>query len=202
MLTSERTAGRAVADWLGSRKNIVATVLALVVLVLHVVVGLGPAWPFFVVGAYVGGALVTPARRRPQLNRPADPHSLAAAICEEERRLAYAHGAAPEVQRAVAALGTSLRKTLTRWDELAEVPEQQLTVREIAEEHLPAVISGYLEVPDLGHPRAVEETVESAAVLLEETEKIRAAVLENSLTELSSHAEALRLRFGRLPRGR
>lgn len=194
MPTSDRGAGGAVADWLGSRKNIVATVLALVVLVLHVVVGLGPACP---------SSSSAPTSAAPWSHpRAGDPQALAAATRREEQRLAYANGAAPEVQRAVAALDTSLRSTLTQWDELAEVPEQQLTVREIAEEHLPAVISGYLEVPDLRHPRAVEETVESAAVLREESEKIRAVVLENSLTELSSHAEALRLRFGRLPRGR
>ena len=73
-MASNNASGNAVARYFASAKNQVGLVLAILVVVLHLVVGIGIYWPVAALAAYGAGAALTPARKPKELTpAPAEP---------------------------------------------------------------------------------------------------------------------------------
>ena len=66
-MASNNPSGNAAARYFASRKNQVGLVLAILVVVLHLVVGIGIYWPVAGLAAYGAGAALTPARKAMEL---------------------------------------------------------------------------------------------------------------------------------------
>ena len=73
-MASNNASGNAFARYFASPKNQVGLVLAILVVVLHLVVGIGVYWPVAALAAYGAGAALTPARTPKELPpAPAEP---------------------------------------------------------------------------------------------------------------------------------
>ena len=66
-MASSNSSGNPVARYFVSLKNQVGLVLAILVVVLHLVVGIGMYWPVAALAAYGAGAALTPARKPKEL---------------------------------------------------------------------------------------------------------------------------------------
>jgi hypothetical protein len=184
-----------------SRKNLVGMIIAVLVVGLHLVVGLGVLWPVVALAGWGAGVALTPGRQQPELPpAPARPSAeeLRDRIRHETHWL-YGSGPAHEVVDSMAALKVSLDDVLAEWDRLADVPEQRVVVETIVNDYLPGTLGRYLAVSDRTHPTAVTETAESLTILREEVERIREAVVSDTLRDLEDQTRALRIQFGRLP---
>lgn len=184
-----------------SRKNLVGMIIAVVVIVVHLVVGLGFLWPVVAALGWGAGVALTPAATPKELPPAAKAHDGQSLLADLDRtsRKFYAAVPANEVLDSLAALRGSLREVLLEWENLDDVPEQRVVLEAIVEEYLPSTLRGYLAVTDRRHPQAISQTTESLRLLTEETDRIRQALLHDTLRELEDQNRALRLQFGRLP---
>ncbi|MDO5668913.1 MAG: hypothetical protein Q4G50_02800 [Corynebacterium sp.] len=184
-----------------SPKNLVGMIIAVVVIVVHLIVGLGFLWPLVAALGWGAGVALTPAARGKELPpAPAekDGHSLLGDLDRTSRKF-YAALPANEVLDSLAVLRGSLREVLVEWDRLDDVPEQRVVLEAIVDEYLPATLRGYLAVTDRHHPQAIRQTTGSLGLLNDEVKRIRQALLDDTLRELEDQNRALRLQFGRLP---
>lgn len=175
--------------------------IAAVVIVVHLVSGLGFLWPVVALAGWGAGVALTPAPRRGELpaapERP-DADDLLSLLDATAEKL-YSAGPAPEVLDSTAMLRGSLLEVLIEWDRLADAPEQRVVVETMITEYLPAVVTGYLAVSDRTHPAAVRETIEALDILEDEARQIHQAVVHDTLRELEDHTRALRIQFRRPP---
>lgn len=184
-----------------SRKNLVGMIVAAAIVAVHLVLGLGVLWPVVAFAGWGAAVALTPAPRQPELPPPPgrpDAEELLDTL-EYEARSFYAMGPAHDVIDAMAALKGSLIDVLVEWDRLVDVPEQRVVIEMIITDYLPGTLSRYLAVSDRAHPTAVAETAESLTILREEVERIREAVVSDTLRDLEDQTRALRIQFGRLP---
>lgn len=184
-----------------SRRNITGMVLAVLVIVMHLIVGLGSFWPIVALAAWGAGVALTPAPAKElsstgtaAVTAPELRHRL-----DEVAAQARAGRSLPrEVTEQLRELQTSLHQVLRDWDDLDRVPERQVMVRAMINRYLPDLFHHYDQVPNDRDPRAVADVVESLRIMREESEDLRKAILDDNVRQLEDHTRHLRLQFGRL----
>lgn len=201
MATSDRgTRG----NFFNSRGNVLGMILAITVILVHLVFGIGFLWPVVALATWGAAVALIPdgGGRADALESGSrnsmEPRELEAKLSRQREHLGRGKGAAPVV-RELQAGEDSLRAILREWDHLNDFPEQQVVVSCIIEDYLPAVIDSYLQVPESARERAVPPTVDSLKMLWQEAERIRAAIGEDNVRALENHREMLRMQFGNAP---
>ncbi|HZK31868.1 MAG TPA: hypothetical protein VFC72_03040 [Corynebacterium sp.] len=188
--------------FLFSRKNIVGVIVAAVILVVHVIYGLGFLWPVVAVAGWGAAVLLTPEAKQPaaEVKNPSilPPEHLERGLDQSIERL-YSINPPAEIDQEMTRLSDVLRWLFGRWGELDGAPEQQMTLTTMVQEFLPGMVERYLSIPDLHHPQAVADVVDSLQILREEAEETKQAVIADNVRQLEDHTRALRLQFGRLP---
>ncbi|AIT62278.1 hypothetical protein [Corynebacterium doosanense] len=186
-----------------SRPNIVGITLALIVVVLHLVVGIGSLWFVAAIGAWGAGVMLTPKPKPRELPAPEmieDPGVLSTRLHNALvplRRDDVPHPIRAKAESMAGALGW----VLGRWVELDEATEQKMQYTTIIRDFLPGLISGYREVGNPFDPRAVDEVWKSLDLIETEATKTRTAIVDRNLMELESHTRALKLQFGQFDGG-
>lgn len=195
--------------WLGSTKNIAGSVLAVAAIGAQLTIGLGAFWPLVVVGAYGIGALVAPRDRvdlRIGIGAGASAEQLAAQLKVLRRSLrGEASRLDQDAEDAVTAILSALDDVVERWDALAVAPDQRHTVEMMIGDYLPTSLQRYLNLPRTfalqtrvdGKKTAHEELMDQLAILRQESERIRDAVLSTQVDALSDQSRFLREKFGR-----
>lgn len=202
-----RFVGTSSMMFFNKRSQIVGAVLAVVVILMHVIVGLGFLWPVVAIGAWGAGAALTPPTGpgpdNPQQPSAPKPLPMNPDVLREKvgQTIDEARRARPRAQlsTSVDSLSASLWGVLAEWDQLDAVPEQQVTVTGIINHYFPNVILAYAGVPDYARDRAVEPTMESLEMLTAELESIRLAIGENNVRTLENHRDLLQFQFGKTP---
>lgn len=199
MATGERNA----KSLLTGTGSIVGLVAAIVVVVLHLAIGLGPFWP--VAAAAVWGAslvLLPSGGAGSEAGRETDERLSTDATFLESRASAelealLAPDAPEQLADAARRFGDPLTLVLSEWEHLDDYPEQKVVVAAIVQDHLSALVAAYGEVPQSKRDQAVAPTADSLDLLAEELRKIHRAVGEDDLRALQNQRDVLAIQFGR-----
>lgn len=202
MASSNATAGSigsAIGRYFVSAKNQVGMVLAILVIVLHLVVGLGDLWPVAALAAYGAGAALAPAPKRRELTE-SQPTPV---VLEESLRRTSAQLAMARPPREVMAQSETLQEyvrfVLAEWDHLEPTPEHRQTIWNVVQVYYPEVVKTYLEAPQYRDPAAVSVVVDSLSTLTRAAWRIRQGILDDNLRAMDSQAQFLRQELGDLP---
>lgn len=191
--------GSAIGRYFISAKNQVGMVLAILVIVLHLVVGLGDLWPVAALAAYGAGAALTPAPKRRELTE-SQPTPV---VLEESLRRTSAQLAMARPPREVMAQSETLQEyvrfVLAEWDHLEPTPEHRQTIWNVVQVYYPEVVKTYLEAPQYRDPAAVSVVVDSLSTLTRAAWRIRQGILDDNLRAMDSQAQFLRQELGDLP---
>lgn len=191
--------GSAVGRYFISAKNQVGMVLAILVIVLHLVVGLGDLWPVAALVAYGAGAALAPAPKRRELTE-SQPTPV---VLEESLRRTSAQLAMARPPREVMAQSETLQEyvrfVLAEWDHLEPTPEHRQTIWNVVQVYYPEVVKTYLEAPQYRDPAAVSVVVDSLSTLTRAAWRIRQGILDDNLRAMDSQAQFLRQELGDLP---
>lgn len=190
-----------------SRKNLVGTGAAVLIVALHVVLsvvlgtGLGFLWPVVAAAAWGAGVVLTPPEQ-PKALPPAPREPVTVELRKETKALMQelARGRPPrEVMFQAKALEGYLGFIFDEWDDLDSAPEHQLTVSNIVKIYLPEVIRTYLNAPQYQTTEAVEVMNDSLSTLTGAVHRIKQGILDQNLRAMDSQARTLRETFGNLP---
>lgn len=186
-----------------SRKNIVGMLVATLIIVVHLVTGLGVFWPLVAVAGYGAGVLLTPARTTPALDRSprvelVQPDQLRQRVYDQRRVLLDTRVPEP-VSSSMAELERALGRVLDNWGHLVDFPEHQVTVRSMILDYIPSVVQAYLAIPDRRNAQAIGDIIGSFDLLRGEVDSIYDAITRNSLNRLEDHNRILHMQFGQLP---
>ncbi|MBA5243645.1 hypothetical protein [Corynebacterium haemomassiliense] len=200
-MASNNVSGNAFARYFASPKNQVGLVLAILVVVLHLVVGIGVYWPVAALAAYGAGAALTPARTPKELPvAPAEPTPvvLERSLQETSRRLG---GARPprQVMAQARALEDTVRFVLSEWEHLEPTPEHRQTIWNVVKVYYPEVVDTYLDAPQYRDASAVRVVVDSLTTLTRAAGRVRQGILDDNLRAMDSQAQFLREELGELP---
>lgn len=191
--------GSAIGRCFISAKNQVGMVLAILVIVLHLVVGLGDLWPVAALAAYGAGAALAPAPKRRELTE-SQPTPV---VLEESLRRTSAQLAMARPPREVMAQSETLQEyvrfVLAEWDHLEPTPEHRQTIWNVVQVYYPEVVETYLEAPQYRDPAAVSVVVDSLSTLTRAAWRIRQGILDDNLRAMDSQAQFLRQELGDLP---
>lgn len=191
--------GSAIGRYFISAKNQVGMVLAILVIVLHLVVGLGNLWPVAALAAYGAGAALAPAPKRRELTE-SQPTPV---VLEESLRRTSAQLAMARPPREVMAQSETLQEyvrfVLAEWDHLEPTPEYRQTIWNVVQVYYPEVVKTYLEAPQYRDPAAVSVVVDSLSTLTRAAWRIRQGILDDNLRAMDSQAQFLRQELGDLP---
>ena len=191
--------GSAIGRYFISAKNHVGMVLAILVIVLHLVVGLGDLWPVAALAAYGAGAALAPAPKRRELTE-SQPTPV---VLEESLRRTSAQLAMARPPREVMAQSETLQEyvrfVLAEWDHLEPTPEHRQTIWNVVQVYYPEVVKTYLEAPQYRDPAAVSVVVDSLSTLTRAAWRIRQGILDDNLRAMDSQAQFLRQELGDLP---
>lgn len=197
-----------------SRRNMVGMLLAVVVVVLHLVLGLGFLWPVAALAAWGAGALLTPpekenlravprdAREVPgERLRPTEPDDLRRYLDRDVRRWERRR-LPPAITDALTGAYSNLVDALGKWDRLDSSTRHRVIVQHIVTDDLPDVMDGYLAIPREDRPRAEADVVSLLGLLAaqagEALEEARAA-FNAELHELDEKRLRMELQYGALP---
>lgn len=193
-----------ISNFFSSRRNVIGLVVAALILVLHLIVGLGALWPVVALAGWGAAFALVPAPAPPELSaapqRPRE-EELVTSLDWSAASL-YRSEPTPGIRDAMTELRGTLTEILIDWERLGHAPEQRVIIEAIIEDYLPRVIAGYHAVHDRTHPVAVGETLSSLSILNDEAGHVRDAIVTDTLRELEDHTRALRMQFGRLPEPR
>lgn len=191
--------GSAIGRYFISAKNQVGMVLAILVIVLHLVVGLGNLWPVAALAAYGAGAALAPAPKRRELTE-SQPTPV---VLEESLRRTSAQLAMARPPREVMAQSETLQEyvrfVLAEWDHLEPTPEHRQTIWNVVQVYYPEVVKTYLEAPQYRDPAAASVVVDSLSTLTRAAWRIRQGILDDNLRAMDSQAQFLRQELGDLP---
>lgn len=191
--------GSAIGRYFISAKNQVGMVLAILVIVLHLVVGLGDLWPVAALAAYGAGAALAPAPKRRELTE-SQPTPV---VLEESLRRTSSQLAMARPPREVMAQSETLQEyvrfVLAEWDHLEPTPEHRQTIWNVVQVYYPEVVKTYLEAPQYRDPAAVRVVVDSLTTLTRAAWRIRQGILDDNLRAMDSQAQFLRQELGDLP---
>lgn len=198
--SQKRSAGSGFEDYLASRKNQVGLLLAILVVVLHIAVGLGPYWAIAAAAAYGAGAVLTPAPKQKELEAPVMPTPvlLGNSLRETSDRLFKALPPAPIV-RGAKELEANVGFVLGEWNRLEATPDHRQTMWNIVQVYYPQITETYLEGAAYRDPRAVAVMADSLATLSDAAGRIKQGILDDNLRAMDSQAQYLRSQLGALP---
>lgn len=199
MATSER-----VLRYLGSTRNIVGCVLALLGVAAHLLGLAGAFWPVVVAALYGAGALLAPPERaRLTIARTAtDPAALRDDLDALLRRI---DGRFPaDVHAAVDALAEVVRGVLDRAEQLSGSPDQAHVVSQTIRRYLPASLEAYANLPRgyaltrrPGRERSAhEELLAQLALLDARLREVADAIHRGDEQALRDQGRFLRDKFG------
>ena len=197
-----------------SRRNMVGMLLAVVVVMLHLVLGLGFLWPVAALAAWGAGALLTPpekenlravprvAREVPgERLRPTEPEDLRRYLDRDVRRWERRR-LPPAITDALTGAYSNLVDALGKWDRLDSSTRHRVIVQHIVTDDLPDVMDGYLAIPREDRTRAEADVVSLLGLLAaqaeEALEEARAA-FNAELHELDEKRLRMELQYGALP---
>lgn len=197
-----------------SRRNMVGMLLAVVVVMLHLVLGLGFLWPVAALAAWGAGALLTPpekenlravprvAREVPgERLRPTEPDDLRRYLDRDVRRWERRR-LPPAITDALTGAYSNLVDALGKWDRLDSSTRHRVIVQHIVTDDLPDVMDGYLAIPREDRTRAEADVVSLLGLLAaqaeEALEEARAA-FNAELHELDEKRLRMELQYGALP---
>lgn len=158
--------------YLGSRKNVAGSLLALGGLVLFFLGLLGPIWPLVVVALYLIGALAVPSPRRVLVgNASFDPELVRSALDRLVRRVE--NRASPDVVAKVREIQQEILGVLPLADQFPPGSEDLFVIQRTATDYLPSALDPYLALPPAyAATRQVQGGKTPKQVLLEQLELI------------------------------
>lgn len=196
--------------FLNSPANIVGLILAISVVVLHLVVGLGFLWPVVAIAAWGASVALLPRQSKgaqksvssapkpevPQ-RRPLNPSELRRNL---HRTLGRLFDAQPGEALGNAAndLGATLESVLSEWKYLKDYPEQKVVIGGIIQEYLPQTVNSYLAVPERLRHKAENPARESIDLLHSAVQKIQDAIGQDNLIALEGQRDTLAIQFGKV----
>ncbi|WP_408910538.1 hypothetical protein ACKFRV_02570 [Corynebacterium amycolatum] len=196
--------------FLNSPANIVGLVLAISVVVLHLVVGLGFLWPVVAIAAWGASVALLPRQSKgaqksvssapkPEIpqRRPLNPSELRRNL---HRTLGRLFDAQPGEALGNAAndLGATLESVLSEWKYLKDYPEQKVVIGGIIQEYLPQTVNSYLAVPERLRHKAENPARESIDLLHSAVQKIQDAIGQDNLIALEGQRDTLAIQFGKV----
>lgn len=210
MATSKSSGTSSGGGFLNSPANIVGLVLAISVVVLHLVVGLGFLWPVVAIAAWGASVALLPRQSKgaqksvssapkpevPQ-RRPLNPSELRRNL---HRTLGRLFDAQPGEALGNAAndLGATLESVLSEWKYLKDYPEQKVVIGGIIQEYLPQTVNSYLAVPERLRHKAENPARESIDLLHSAVQKIQDAIGQDNLIALEGQRDTLAIQFGKV----
>jgi len=205
--SSDKSSG---GGFLNSPANIVGLILAISVVVLHLVVGLGFLWPVVAIAAWGASVALLPRQSKgaqksvgsapkPALaqRRPLNPVELRRSL---HRTLGRLFDAQPGEALGNAAndLGATLESVLSEWKYLKDYPEQKVVIGGIIQEYLPQTVNSYLAVPERLRHKAENPARESIDLLHSAVQKIQDAIGQDNLIALEGQRDTLAIQFGKV----
>lgn len=200
-MASNNSSGNAAARYFASAKNQVGLVLAILVIVLHLVVGIGMYWPVAALAAYGAGAALTPSRKAEQLPpAPAEPTPVVLDKALRQTSVKLNKARPPrEVSAQAWAMEENVRFVLAEWDHLEPTPEHRQTIWNLVQVYYPEVVDTYLDAPQYRDASAVRVVVDSLSTLTRAAGRVRQGILDDNLRAMDSQAQFLREELGELP---
>jgi len=201
--TSDGLPGRLVG-YLGSRKNVADSVLALGGLALYFLGVVGALWPLIVVALYLIGALAMPSRGRVSIgNAGFDAELVRSALDRLVRRVASQ--ASPDITAKVREIQQELLGVLPATARFPLGSEDLYVIQRTAADYLPAALDAYLALPpEYATSRPVQGGKTAKQVLLEQLELIDSkmeevsdAVHQRDTDRLLASGRFLEERFGK-----
>jgi hypothetical protein len=205
--SSPPSLGERLVSYLGSRKNIAGSGLALGGLALHFAGLAGPFWPLVVVALYGIGVLVVPRRRPVGLAATLDVGEIRKAL---DRTVRMGEGRLPsDVQTKVAEIRQEVLDILPSANQFPAGSEDLYVIQRTATDYLPATLEAYLALPDdyattrqLGDGKTPLQLLREQLQLLDEKlDEITEAVHRQDSERLVANGRFLEERFGRRPDG-
>lgn len=190
--------------YLGSRKNVAGSLLALGGLVLFFLGLLGSIWPLVVVALYLIGALVVPSPRRvPVGNASFDPELVRSALDRLVRRVE--NRASPDVVAKLREIQQEILGVLPLADQFPPGSEDLFVIQRTATDYLPSALDPYLALPpEYAATRQVQGGKTSKQVLLEQLQLIDSkmdevvdAIHQRDTDRLLASGRFLEERFGK-----
>lgn len=210
MATSKSSGTSSGGGFLNSPANIVGLVLAIAVVLLHLIVGLGFLWPVVAIAAWGASVALLPRQSKgaqksvssapkpevPQ-RRPLNPSELRRNL---HRTLGRLFDAQPGEALGNAAndLGATLESVLSEWKYLKDYPEQKVVIGGIIQEYLPQTVNSYLAVPERLRHKAENPARESIDLLHSAVQKIQDAIGQDNLIALEGQRDTLAIQFGKV----
>lgn len=203
MVTSDGLSGR-VVRYLGSRKNVAGSLLALGGLVLFFLGLLGSIWPLVVVALYLIGALAVPSPRRVLVgNASFDPELVRSALDRLVRRVESR--ASPDVVAKLREIQQEILGVLPLADQFPPGSEDLFVIQRTATDYLPSALDPYLALPpEYAATRQVQGGKTPKQVLLEQLELIDSkmdevvdAIHQRDTDRLLASGRFLEERFGK-----
>lgn len=203
MVTSDGVSGR-VVRYLGSRKNVAGSLLALGGLVLFFLGLLGPIWPLVVVALYLIGALAVPSPRRVLVgNASFDSELVRSALDRLLRRVE--NRASPDVVAKLREIQQEILGVLPLADQFPPGSEDLFVIQRTATDYLPSALDPYLALPpEYAATRQVQGGKTPRQALLEQLELIDSkmdevvdAVHQRDTDRLLASGRFLEERFGK-----
>jgi hypothetical protein len=200
-VATNRPPGR-VLLYLYSRKNIVASTLALLGIALFFLGVIGPVWPAVVIGLYLIGALVTPSGQKWDLFGWEEPSDIAGAL---SRQVAAVKGKVPDdVYQKVVSIQQTILAILPKINRLGPGSSDAFVVQKTASDYLPSTLQAYLNLPrayaavhrmDDGRT-AAQVLMDQLTLLDTKMGEVADAVNKNDTDALLANGRFLEDRFG------
>lgn len=190
--------------YLGSRKNVAGSLLALGGLVLFFLGLLGPIWPLVVLALYLIGALAVPSPRRVLVgNASFDPELVRSALDRLVRRVE--NQASPDVVAKVREIQQEILGVLPLADQFPPGSEDLFVIQRTATDYLSSALDPYLALPpEYAATRQVQGGKTPKQVLLEQLELIDSkmdevvdAIHQRDTDRLLASGRFLEERFGK-----
>ena len=203
MATSDGLPGR-LFNYLGSRKNVAGSVLALGGLTLYFLGVVGALWPLVVVALYLIGALGMPSPRRVSIGSASfDADLVRSALDRLVRRVTSQ--APPDVTAKVREIQQEILGVLPATARFPLGSEDLYVIQRTAIDYLPAALDAYLALPpEYATSRPVQDGRTAKEVLLEQLELINSkmeevadAVHQRDTDRLLASGRFLEERFGK-----
>jgi hypothetical protein len=200
-VATNRPPGR-VLLYLYSRKNIVASTLALLGIALFFLGLIGPVWPAVVIGLYLIGALVTPSGQKWDLLGGEEPSDIAGAL---SRQVAAVKGKVPDdVYQKVVSIQQTILAILPKIKRLGPGSSDAFVVQKTASDYLPSTLQAYLNLPRayatvhrLDDGRTAAQVLMDQLTLLDtKMDEVADAVNKNDTDALLANGRFLEDRFG------